>query len=323
MGWKFGKKSIWAIGAWYAAVLTFFLQADVWAAEAKTKIILNGEAIAVFFNDGDSFRVLSGKYKDARARLAGYNTLESYGPVHQWGNWTTKELYVIAKMATRFASRRVWTCTTDGKTDTYGRMLVWCPELAKEQVARGHAHAMSVTDEPADATLIAAQKEAMAARRGIWAHGVPDFILTSIHSKEEDVEGRGTYNRLVSTDDGHSVKWRHNDLYQECANVCQRVYEVHEEKVDEVSKTLAQDPQVTDLIASLTEAELRSVVHEFAKYRHIHRKIAEKNRDQLKRILLTYVEQGRFGPQVEKPSSCMLHVPFQRRFGGNKAVCLK
>lgn len=64
------------------------------AAESQTKIILNGKPVPVHFNDGDSFRVLAGEFKDAKARLFGYNTLESYGAVHQWGTWDAHELYV-------------------------------------------------------------------------------------------------------------------------------------------------------------------------------------------------------------------------------------
>ena len=187
---------------------------DAHAKEPRTKVILNGELVPVTFNDGDSFRVLNGDR--AKARLKGYNTLESYGAVHSWGTWTAKEMYVIAKMATLHARRGIWECESDGKLDTYGRTLVWCPGLAEELVRLGMAHVLSVDDNPGDPKLLAAQREAIAAKRGLWAHGVPDFILTSLHSREEDVDGHGTYNRLVSTKDGHSVKWRHDNKYPEC-----------------------------------------------------------------------------------------------------------
>jgi endonuclease YncB( thermonuclease family) len=207
-------------------LLVFGLGAEATAGEARTRVILNGVPTPVVFNDGDSFRVLSGPMSGAKARLSGFNTLESHGAVHQWGDWTTKELYVVAKLATYFARDNIWTCTTDGKTDGYGRMLVLCPELAKEQVRRGYAHAMSIDDTPADPTLLAAQREAIAARRGIWAHGVPEYVLTSLHSIEEDTDGKGVYNRLVSSADGHSIKWRHRTRYEECENVCHRVFKV-------------------------------------------------------------------------------------------------
>ncbi|MCA9697257.1 MAG: hypothetical protein KC431_07015 [Myxococcales bacterium] len=293
------------------------------AAEPQTKVMLNGEAVPVYFNDGDSFRVLGGPYKDAKARLSGYNTLESYGAVHRWGGWTTKELYVIAKMATYNGRDGVWECTTDGKTDTYGRILVWCPKLAEDQVRKGYAHVMSIDDNPGDATLIAAQQDAIAAHRGIWAHGVPEFILTSIHSKEEDVDGKGTYNRLVSSADGHSVKWRHSDRYRECDDVCQYEYSVDGAVIDQLLTAAKADAALSPYLTGLSDADARTVLYDFAKWRHINRKIVEDKREDLKALLQGWADGGRFGTQSKREGACMLHVPFERRFGGGKAECLK
>jgi endonuclease YncB( thermonuclease family) len=213
-------------------------------------------ATPVVFNDGDSFRVLGGPLTGAKARLSGFNTLESHGAVHQWGTWTAKEMYILAKLATHNARDNVWECTSDGKTDGYGRMLVFCPGLAKEQIRLGLAHAMSIDDKPADAELLAAQREAIAAKRGIWAHGVPEYILTSLHSSEEDVEGDGVYNRLVSSKDGHSIKWKHDVKYDECQNVCHVVYPVDEARVTAVADRLrAEQPA---LIEGLDEADLQA-----------------------------------------------------------------
>jgi endonuclease YncB( thermonuclease family) len=293
------------------------------AARAQTKVILNGKPVPVHFNDGDTFRMLSGEYKDSSARLAGYNTLESYGPVHVWGGWTAKELFVLAKMGTYNARDGVWECETDGSTDSYGRILAWCPKLAEDQVRKGYAHVMSVDDQPGRAELIAAQKEAIAARRGIWAHGVPEFVLTSLHSKEEDVDGKGTYNRLVSTVDGHSVKWRHDTRYAECDRVCDYTYAVDSATIDALLEPCKADAQIGPLLAGLSDADVRSVLYDFAKTRHINRKIAEDKREPLKRHLNTWAESGRFGEQQQREGACMIHVPFERRFGGGKAECLK
>ncbi|MBL4684099.1 MAG: thermonuclease family protein [Nannocystaceae bacterium] len=293
------------------------------AAEARTKVILNGELAPVTFNDGDSFRVLAGSYKGAKARLAGYNTLESFGAVHQWGGWTAKELYVIAKMATYYARLGVWECTSDGEVDTYGRMLVECPQLREDLLRLGMAHILNIDDEPGAPSLLKAQHEAQANRRGIWAHGIPAFIVTSLHSAEEDVKGHGTYNRLVSSDDGHSVKWKHTSRYTECSKVCQQVYAVHDDKVDAVAKTLRDDVNVAAIIQHLSDPDLRSVVHDFAMYRHINRKVDKDQREALKARLMTYATDGSLGEQTGAAASCMTHVPFERRFGTGRAVCLK
>jgi endonuclease YncB( thermonuclease family) len=322
---RFGRRAL-GLGALVVAVaagLALLPEGESRAGTSRTKVILNGKPVPVFFNDGDSFRVLGGEYKDAKARLFGYNTLESYGAVHDWGDWTAHELYVIAKMGTYNARDGVWECETDGATDTYGRMLVWCPKLAAEQIRKGYAHAMSIDDNPGKPELLEAQREAIAARRGIWAHGVPDFILTSLHSKEEDVDGHGTYNRLVSTDDAHSVKWRHSDRYKECDHVCHYVYEVDEAKVDEVLAAAKADAEIGPFLADLDDAAARTVIHFYAEHHHINREIAPDKREDLLALLDAWFADGRFGTPAKHEGACMLHVPFQRRFGGGRAECLK
>lgn len=293
------------------------------AAQVRTRVVLNGDAVPVSFNDGDSFRVLSGTYSGAQARLAGFNTLESHGPVHQWGGWTAKEMYVLAKMAMYHGRRGVWHCTSDGKTDTYGRMLTWCPDLAESLIRAGLAHVMSVDDTPGKPELIEAQREAQRARRGIWAHGVPPFVLTSLHSVEEDTTGEGTYNRLVSTDDGHSVKWKHTDRYDECAKICHMVYAVDESKVDEVAAAVAADSKASKWVGKLSPAELRQAVLEFARWRHTSRAIAKDGRLDFEAYLQGKADAGAFGNQSSQPGSCMIHVPFERRYGGGRAACLR
>jgi endonuclease YncB( thermonuclease family) len=307
-----------------AVTVGTLLTPSVDAKDPQTKVYINGKPTPVFFNDGDSFRVLGGSYQGTKARLAGYNTLESYGPVHSWGDWTEKAMYVIAKMATLYARKGVWHCETDGKTDTYGRMLLWCPDLATELVRGGYAHAMSINDEPGKPELVAAQKEAIEAKRGMWAHGIPEFILTSIHSVEEDVDGHGTYNRLVSSEDAHSVKWKHTTRHSECDKVCHSVYDVDVDAVASVTEALKADGTVKDWIAGISDDDLRAMVEEFAEFRHINRSVAPDNREAFKQHLLAnYVNQGKFGEQQRSDGACMIHVDFKRRFGEGRAKCLK
>ncbi len=298
------------------------------AAEARSKVILDGQVVAVHFNDGDSFRVVSGPGNGTKARLMGFNTLESYGPVHQWGTWTAKEMYVLAKMATLNARRGVWECRNTGEADTYNRALIHCPGLAEDQIRKGLAHVMSVTDDPGDARLIEAQKEAIAARRGIWAHGVPEYVLTSLHSADEAVGKKDrarNYNRLVSSADGHSVKWKHQDIYRECARACHRVYQVDEGAVDTVTQQVRADARVSAMITGLDDAKLRAVIRDFARFRHVNRLVPYDQRDALKdHLTREYAAKGSFGADAQgSEAACMIHVPFKRRYGGGKAECLK
>ncbi|MCA9714486.1 MAG: hypothetical protein KC468_07345 [Myxococcales bacterium] len=316
-----------AVGIALGALALLTPPLDGEAAEARSKVILDGQPVAVHFNDGDSFRVVSGSGNGTKARLMGFNTLESYGPVHQWGTWTAKEMYVLAKMATLNARRGVWECTNTGETDTYNRALIHCPGLAEDQIRKGLAHVMSVTDDPGAAHLIEAQKEAIAARRGIWAHGVPDFVLTSLHSADESV-GRAArernYNRLVSSVDGHSVKWLHQDDYAECDRACHRVYQVDEARVAAVAEQLRADANVSAAVAGLSPEQLKAVVREFARFRHVGRAVPSDQRAALGQHLLQLARSGGLGADTQgSEASCMIHVPFKRRYGGGKAECLK
>lgn len=296
---------------------------SAYAQEPAAMVFINGKPFPVFFNDGDSFRVLSGGRKGQKARLAGFNTLESHGPAHQWGDWTAKELYVMAKTATLHARRGVWNCTTDEKTDTYGRALFWCPDLALDLVKHGFAHVMSVDDVPALPKLLEAQQEAIAHRRGIWAHGVPDLVLTSLHSVEEDLEGKGTYNRLVSTKDGHSIKWKHTNRYEECQTVCHKVYEVSDDVIDAAVIALRDDPELGAVARTLSNKDLIDVVTTFARYRVVDRPIRKEHFDAVRLKLEAWASDGKFGTSQGTDGACMIHVRFERRYGGTRAACLK
>lgn len=186
------------------------------AANPPTEVTLDGEKVHVSFSDGDTFQVKSGKHSKARARLEGYNALESYGPVHRWGEWTAKELYALSKAATEHARKGPWTCTTRGPKDRYGRILVYCEDLALSLIAAGLGHVFAVEAAPAPA-LIAAQKKAVAEKRGMWRKGAPTGVITSLHSAAEEGE---IYNRVASVADGMARKRPHKERYDTCSETC-------------------------------------------------------------------------------------------------------
>lgn len=151
--------------------------------EPRQFILLDGKEEQVNWNDGDSFRVLRGPREGLQARLVGYNTLESYGPVHFWGDFSGNELYQTHVDATAMARGTRWECTSDGEADAYGRTLVICPELRAALISAGLAHVYAYKTEP-DPALLALQHEAQDERRGMWAKGIPRAIVTSVHSFE-------------------------------------------------------------------------------------------------------------------------------------------
>ena len=114
----------------------FLFVANSGANSVSAFTMQNGVATPVYFNDGDSFRPQSGPLKGQQSRLSGYNTMESFGSVHKWGAFNAHELYVNAKQATLEARRGVWHCDTDGKKDGYGRLLLFCKDLAIDLINR-------------------------------------------------------------------------------------------------------------------------------------------------------------------------------------------
>lgn len=189
--------------------------------DADGSIVLNGERTKVHWSDGDSFDFKSGPYEGQGTRLVGFNTLEAYGPVHRWGSWTREELYEIAKAGAAFAAKEEWECTTQGEPDAYGRVLVDCPKLAREMALEGVGLAYAVRGKPAPRVLDA-MHQAQRAKRGMWKKGVPDTILTALHSRDEP--GSEKYataaNRVLDTHTGETRLQKHMDSYQECEEVC-------------------------------------------------------------------------------------------------------
>ena len=308
-----------AIVAIFAGTLTFSAKAS---ARPATKVFLNGVPSPVYFNDGDSFTVLGGPYAGSKARLAGFNTLESYGGVHFWGDWTPHELYINAKMGTLNARRGVWRCTSDLSRDGYGRILWDCPGLTMSQVRLGLAHAMTVTPNPSSPELLAAQHAAQRERRGMWAHGVPEFVLTSTHSASEPYFRGRPYNRLVSSKDGHSEKWRHGSTYAECENVCRvdRVFD--ESRLVAAAQRLREYPELREMLAPYSDVYLLNVIGEYARCEEMAYMKDKAHVDPVKARLEELAKEGAFGSYNEVPGACMVFVDFKRRYGQRAAACL-
>lgn len=180
-----------------------------------TQLTLNGKTTTVYFNDGDTFHYQDGKNR-VSARLSGYNALESYGPVHQWGHWKGEELYANAKEATQEAQKGGWHCDLVGAKDKYGRVLAHCPDLAEHLISKGLAHVMLVDSKEESQHLVDIQRQAIRSRVGMWDKGIPDFILTSVHSTQESGQNDQAYDRFVSTETGRSLVRKHSNAYSTC-----------------------------------------------------------------------------------------------------------
>jgi endonuclease YncB( thermonuclease family) len=187
---------------------------------AAGRILLDGRPTEVRWTDGDSFKVESGSLKGFGTRLQGYNALEAFGPVHRIAGMGPEALEAIASSTATLLAGTAWSCTTAGQRDGYGRALVSCPDAAAAVVRAGHAMVFAVDVRP-DPALLALQREAQSAKRGLWAGGVPPEIVTSLHSAgEKDLRGKAPYDRLVDTRTGLTRLRHHRSRYQVCQEVC-------------------------------------------------------------------------------------------------------
>lgn len=199
-------------------MLASLLALSLFAPKAPATVEINGEVYEVRWSDGDSFRIKDGKYEGSGARLMGYNTLESYGPVHRFGTWTPEELYKIAKSAAQYARSQQWKCTAEDTRDHYGRLLVRCPDLINYMVGEGIAHLFEIDAVPTDEAL-AAQKKAREEKKGMWLKGQPKQLVTSVHSAAESEDGK-TYDRVADLETGRTMRIEHSTVYETCQEIC-------------------------------------------------------------------------------------------------------
>jgi endonuclease YncB( thermonuclease family) len=185
---------------------------------ARGEVVLDGLRARVTWTDGDTFRIRSGPRKGRTARLAGLNALEGYGPVHLFGGWDPEDLHAIATSSAALAAGVVPDCAT-GPDDRYGRVLASCPAVAAALIHAGHAVVFAV-DGPADAALLALQRQAVERGAGMWARGAPAELLTSLHSADETGLGGRGYDRVADTRTGAARTLPHERVYATCQRVC-------------------------------------------------------------------------------------------------------
>ena len=190
---------------------------------------LDGLQIQARWDDGDTFSAYTTDgetKKKIKARMNGYNTLESYGPVHSWGTWSAQELYVLAKESGVVAQKGTWNCSDLKTGGGYGRLLVDCPDLRSTLLREGYAHPFSV-EKPAPQKDLDDLNYAIENKKGMWEKGAPAFLITSLHSQSEypDKNDDGSYkkqayNRICDMKTGQCAVREHNDIYEVCQNVC-------------------------------------------------------------------------------------------------------
>ncbi len=290
------------------------------AAQPETLVVVNGAPAAAWFNDGDTLQLRDGPLALQRARLAGVNALESYGPVHQWLGFTAEELLVVAKQAALTARRGVWRCRIDPRQrDGYGRLLAHCPDLAETLLRQGLAHAYGL-ERPAPPSLLAAQQEAIAARRGLWAKGVPALLVTSVHSTDERLGHGPCYHRVVSTSDGTAWPWRHRERLRPCQRFCLTQRSLTRAARVAALAQLRADPATAAALRGLADAAVAAWLDEIATTGRVPRVVEPPAWDALANAVARLQQQPGSWTTVAARGACMTYVPLGLRHEPG-AVC--
>jgi hypothetical protein len=87
-------------------------------------------------------------------------------------------------------------------------------------LAAGHAHVFYMSGDDVDETMVAVQARAMRKGYGMWAKGVPELLVTSLHSAAENKDG-SAYNRTVDLSTGVSSLRQHTTVYETCEEICE------------------------------------------------------------------------------------------------------
>jgi endonuclease YncB( thermonuclease family) len=181
------------------------------------RILLDGVETAVHWPDGDSLNIESGQYSGSGARIAGYNTLEAYGNVQRWGDWSYEGLAAVRSRSKDLARSRTWECSNTRRSGGFDRILLDCESLRDQMVGQGLAHLFTI-HERLPSSAVEAQAAARAQALGMWAHGVPEQVLTSVTSTADGYSR--TFDRYVDPVTGQAERAFHDESYETCAEVC-------------------------------------------------------------------------------------------------------
>ena len=154
----------------------------------------------------------------------------------------------------------------------------------------------------------------------MWAHGVPEYVLTSLHSIDERSNRKYAYNRLVSSRDGHSEKWMHQEKYKECQTVCEQNIKIDDKNLDKLRAQLSANVEAKPVLEGSTDAELNHIIKMWLKTATVAAVIEKRDISVMKEALSALKSDGY---TTSTDGSCVVYVDFKRRFGGDKAKCLK
>ena len=163
--------------------------------------------------------------------------------MHQWGDWSFRELYVNAKAATLHPRRGIWRCSGISASTATGAAFFKCPELAIHMIRAGMAHAdRHAEPSPEACSGRSTRRDKEPARHvGRRRPQIRPHLTPS---------GGWRRTRLGLQPPGldptmNSGLWIHGETYGECDKVCVREVELDSQVLREAKQRLDSVDELT------------------------------------------------------------------------------
>ena len=96
-----------------------------------------------------------------------------------------------------------------------------------------------------------------------------------------------------------------------------------EEQVQGIVERLKRNPTTSAIVEGWSDERIATVARNYGEYRKVTREVPKSQRPDMETALQAMTASGTVRGAPPRAESCMVHVPFKRRYGAGKAVCLR
>ena len=132
-------------------------------------------------------------------------------------------------------------------------------------------------------------------------------------------------NRLISSLDGVSSKWKHQNVYGECEEVCHPTLVLDTDTALKVIAELRSDESTQKHVRGMEDVYLMALLNEYATMGRVARVFdAPSGHVVVAKLLDAMKAQGVMGSARKQDGSCMVYATFERRYRVKpKPRCMK
>jgi hypothetical protein len=115
----------------------------------------------------------------------------------------------------------------------------------------------------------------------------------------------------------------HRDQYGECEWRCVNETRVDEQRVRAAARRLREDRNIAPHLADFGNIVLFELVSRYVRKHELPESVPEEIRPAITARLQAEERAGQLGTTHQVPGPCMLYAQFRRRYGPNRAYCMR